>query len=255
MIHTPSRSQPPLELTLAVKNVVLSTLPEAEFETLRPFLKSVELRRGESLQQTTKPTMSAHFIESGIVSRVAQTSLDGPVETTMVGRYGFIGTSVVLGFDLPLQRAVVRLPGRALRISTEDLNHAIIETPSIKEHLLRHISVLLMMKAQVSLCNAKHDTQRRTARWLLGARDQTENNRITITQGRLASALGVRRVSVASALKRFECLGALKHERGCLTITNSEGMGQLACGCYSIIDEQLASLKAMKQYAHRIKAY
>lgn len=236
-----------------VRNMLLATLSESEFEALRPFLESVELRSKAVVQQPGKSAESVYFIESGIVSRVVQTLSDGPLETAMVGRYGFIGASVVLGFELTLQRAVVQLPGRALRIGADDLGRVMAEMPSIREHLLRYVSALLMMKAQVSLCNAKHDTTQRTARWLLSARERLDTNRLMLTQSALASMLGVRRTSVASALKRFEALNVLQQERGCLTITNPDLMRQSACECHRIIEERFASLKAMKQHVHRIE--
>jgi CRP-like cAMP-binding protein len=238
-----------------VKNLLLATLSEAEFATLRPFLKSVELRRKEEIQQQGKPAENVYFIESGIVSRVVQTPSNGPMETAMVGCYGLIGASVVLGLDLTLQRAIVQLPGRALRIGADDLSRVMQENPSVREHLLQYISILLMMKAQISLCNAKHDTIQRTARWLQCARDRLDTNRLMLTQSTLASMLGVQRKSVATALKRLESLGLVQHqERGFLSITTPDGLKQSACECYRIIDERWASLKAMKRHAHRIDA-
>lgn len=234
-----------------VRNLLLSTLTESEFEKLRPFLEVFDLHSKTVIQQSSQPAENVYFVESGIVSRVVQTPSDGPMETVMVGRYGFVGASVVLGIEQTLRRAVVLLPGRALRISAEDLSRVMSETPSIREHLLRYISILMMTKAQMSLCNAKHDTLQRTARWMLSARDRLDTNRIAITQGALASMLGVRRTSVSSALKRFESLKLVEQERGILTIVDAEGLKPLSCECYKIIEQRYSTLKTMKQYAHR----
>lgn len=236
-----------------VRNMLLAKLTEFEFEALRPFLENVELRSKDVIQQPGKSAEAVYFIESGIVSRVVQTPSDGPMETAMVGRYGFVGASVVLGFELTLQRAVVLLPGRALRIAAEDLSRVMVQMPSIREHLLRYISVLLMMKAQVSLCNAKHDTPQRAARWLLSACDRLDTNRLMLTQSALASMLGVRRTSIATALKRFESQGFVQQERGCLSIIDPDGLKQSVCECYRIVDERFAPLRAMKSHAHRIE--
>uniref|UniRef100_UPI0019541C57 hypothetical protein n=1 Tax=Klebsiella aerogenes TaxID=548 RepID=UPI0019541C57 len=67
------------------------------------FLKVVELKRHAVINEANKPVEAVCFIESGVVSRVARTQVDGAVEEAMVGRFGFLGISVVLGTMIALQ--------------------------------------------------------------------------------------------------------------------------------------------------------
>ena len=104
-----------------IQNLVLATLGKSDFELLRPHLTLVELKRNAILHDTNKPVEAVYFIETGVISRIARTLQDGSVEVAMVGRFGFIGVSIVLGATTALQRSVVQVPGQALRIDAKIL--------------------------------------------------------------------------------------------------------------------------------------
>lgn len=237
-----------------VQNHFLATLPPAEFDQLRPFLKVVELRRHAVINETNKVVDAVYFVESGLVSRVARTQADGTVEVAMVGRSGLIGLAVVLGTMVALHRTVVQIPGLALRISATDLQAVMAQTPSIRDHLLRYVQLLMSQKAQVALCNAKHEIDKRLARWLLLAQDRVAGNQLPITHDLLAMMLGVRRAGVSEALAMLEDRGIVAKSRGALKIVSREALKAHACECYKIIDDRFSWQRAMKHYEHRLEA-
>lgn len=235
-----------------VQNKFLATMPPEDFDQLRPFLKVVELKRHAVINEANKPVDAVYFIESGVASRVARTQVDGAVEVAMVGRFGFLGISVVLGTMVALQRSVVQIPGVALRIAATDLQAVMAQNPAIREHLLRYIQLLLAQKAQVVLCNAKHEIDKRLARWLLLAHDRVAGNQLPVTHDLLAMMLGVRRAGVTEALALLESEGILAKARGAVRIVDRQGLKAHACECYKLIDEKFSWLHAMKSYEHHL---
>lgn len=235
-----------------VQNKFLATMPPEDFDQLRPFLKVVELKRHSVIHEANKPVDAVYFIESGVISRVARTQNDGAVEVAMVGRFGFLGISVVLGTMIALQRSVVQIPGLALRISADDLQVAMSKSPTIREHLLRYVHLLLAQKAQVVLCNAKHEIDKRLARWLLLAHDRVPGNQLPVTHDLLAMMLGVRRAGVTEALALLESEGILAKTRGAVRIVDRQALKAHSCECYKLIDEKFNWLHAMKSYEHRL---
>ncbi|ETR76154.1 Crp/Fnr family transcription regulator [Afipia sp. P52-10] len=238
--------------TSVVQNKFLATMSPEDFDRLRPFLKVVELKRHAVINEANKPAEAVYFIESGVVSRIARTQVDGAVEVAMVGRYGFLGISVVLGTMISLQRSVVQIPGFALRISASDLQAVMTNHPAIREHLLRYVQLLLSQKAQVVLCNAKHEIDKRLARWLLLAHDRISGNQLQVTHDLLAMMLGVRRAGVTEALAMFESKGVLAKARGAVRIVDQQALKAHACECYKIIDEKFSWLRTMQTYEHRM---
>jgi CRP-like cAMP-binding protein len=235
-----------------VQNHFLATLSPADFEQLRPHLKVVELKRHAIIHEANKPVDAVYFIESGIISRVARTQADGAVEVAVVGRFGLVGLSVILGTNMALHRTVVQIPGLALRISASDLQAIMTKTPPIRDHLLRYVQLLMSQKAQVALCNAKHDIDKRLARWLLLAHDRVAGNQLPVTHDLLATMLGVRRAGVTEALAALEARGVITKTRGALKIVSVEALKAHACECYKIIDERFAWQRSMTHYEHRI---
>jgi CRP-like cAMP-binding protein len=233
-----------------IQNLVLATLGKADFELLRPHLVPVELKRNAVLHDTNRPVEAVHFIESGVLSRVARTQQDGPVEVAMVGRFGFVGVSVVLGTTAALQRTVVHVPGLALRIDAKDLQRIMRESLSIKDHLLRYVQLLIMQKAQVSLCHARHEIDKRVARWMLLARDRLESDQLPVTHDLLASMLGVRRPGVSEALANLETQHVIRRSRGTLHVLDAEKLRRASCECYKVIYDRFGMLRDMNQHKH-----
>ncbi len=235
-----------------VQNHFLATLSPADFEQLRPFLRIVELKRHAIIHEANKPVDAVYFVESGVISRVARTQADGAVEVAVVGRFGLVGLSVILGTMIALHRTVVQIPGLALRISASDLQAIMTKNPAIRDHLLRYVQLLMSQKAQVALCNAKHDIDKRLARWLLLAHDRVAGNLLPVTHDLLATMLGVRRAGVTEALATLEADGVISKTRGALKIVSREALKAHACECYKIIDDRFAWQRAMTHYEYRI---
>jgi CRP-like cAMP-binding protein len=247
-VATPATAATPAPHT--VQNLVLSTLDEKDFELLRPHLQLVDLKRNAILHDTNRPADAVHFIESGVLSRVARTQQDGPVEVAMVGRFGFVGVSVVLGMPAPLQRTIVQVPGLALRIDAPNMQRIMREVPGIKDHLLRYVQLLIMQKAQVSLCHARHEIDKRVARWMLLARDRLQSDQVPVTHDLLASMLGVRRPGVSEALANFEAQDIIRRSRGSLHIVDAEKLRRSSCECYTIIQSKFGMLRDLDRHVH-----
>lgn len=231
--------------------MVLATLPEAEFALLRPHLKSVPLRRNEILHDAFRCPQMVYFIESGIVSRVVRTAKDGAtVEVASVGRCGFVGVSVVLGTMQAIQRTVVLMPGTALAIEADRLRVILAERPAIKEHLLKYVQLLMALKAQIALCNAKHEIPERVARWLLLAQQLSGSEVLPVTHGLIASALGVRRPGVSHALAEMEAGGLVTCARGSLRISDVAGLQRRACECHLVVKDRFRLFCDMPRHAH-----
>jgi CRP-like cAMP-binding protein len=235
-----------------VRNDILATLPPSLFEQLRPHLKLVELRRRAIINDANKPVDAVYFIESGVISRVARTQEDGSVEVAMVGKFGFIGVSVLLGTMSALHRTIVQIPGQALRIPATELLRVMSEFPAIRDHMLRYVQLLMNQKAQVSLCNAKHDIDKRLARWLLLAHERVNGAELPVTHELLATMLGVRRPGVTEALADLEQAGVVARARGVLKVVDEEGLKARACECHRIIADRFATTRTHQHFEHRL---
>src|SRR5262245_12962446 len=82
---------------MVVQNRLLAAMASETFDHLRPRLQPIALKRGAILQEYDRRIEHIYFIERGLASVFARTKRDGPVEVSIVGRFGFVGVAAVLG--------------------------------------------------------------------------------------------------------------------------------------------------------------
>lgn len=254
MLDSNTRRPMPSAKARIVQNRLLSSLSPEDFDLLRPHLEIVQLRRRDIVHEANKVSDAVYFIDSGVVSRIARTAADGPVEVATVGRLGLVGVAVILGTMIPLNRTIVLIPGIAYRISAEHLTAAMNARPSIRTLLLRYVQMLMSQTAQISLCNTKHGIESRLARWLMLAYVRLPSGEIPVTHDVLSMVLGVRRAGVTDAIANFEAEGILEKERGLIRLLDRERLHSKCCECFNIIDERSLWLREMKDYQHVINA-
>ena len=222
-------------LPVSVQNSVLSLLPSATLARLQPKLRHVHLKRHDLLQEAQRPIDRVHFLQHGLAVLSARTKRDGEVGVAIVGRFGVVGVTAVLGTMRSPHRCVMEVPGEALQIPTQDLRRAIDESPPLRQHLMHDVQRLLIQNSQTALCNARHSLEERLARWLLLAQDRLDRDTIPLTHDFLSMMLGVRRAGVTTTLEQWEHGGAVRRTRGAVGIVNRAHLEQCACECYRII--------------------
>lgn len=223
---------------ILVQNRIVARMPPEAFERLRPHLERVQIRRRSILQEQYRPIEFVHFIERGVASVFARTRKDGPVEVSVVGRFGVAGVSAVLGVMRSPHRCLMQTDGEALRISSAALTRAMEENAALRRQLLAYVHVLLVQNAQAVLCNARHEVLERLSRWLLLARDRLDDDIIPVTHELLSMMLGVRRAGITDALAVLERAGAVRRARGSVEIADRAVLERHACECYRIIADE-----------------
>jgi len=203
---------------------------------MRPFLDLVSLKEREVLQEPQRRIQHIDFVEAGIVSLTTLTT-GSTIEAATVDFHGAVGFSVALGATVSLHRSVVLVPGRALRISADNLGRCMDERPQIRDNVLRFIHSFMVHSAQTALCGVRHDLEPRLARWLSLVCDALNCNALAITHDQLSEILGSRRASVTKTLLRLEEQGLVEKMRGVLQVRDRDLLRRKACGCYHIISD------------------
>jgi CRP-like cAMP-binding protein len=217
-----------------IRNGILSNLAVREFARIRPYLQPVQLKEGAVLQEPKKRIQHVHFIEAGMVS-LRTLATESILETALVGRYGAVGASVVLGAKVSMHQSFVLVPGSAFRIPADDLCRLVCEGSQIRETLLQYIHALMIHGSQTALCGVRHKLEQRIACWLCIACDALDGNVLPMTHNHLSAILGLRRAGLTEALIRFEEHGLIRKTRGVLEVRDRTLLQQKACCCYGVI--------------------
>jgi CRP-like cAMP-binding protein len=219
----------------SARNLLLSALPEAEFNRLSKKLTSVPLVYNEKLFDPGDAIHHIYFPDSGIVSLLSSVDPACTLEVGLVGNEGMVGLTVFLGVYRSDLYAVIQGEGTAQRLSVHDFEHACNSRNTLPKILKRYIHSRFTQISQSAACNRFHQIDARLARWLLMIHDRMHADEFAITQTFLSNMLGVRREAVNKAAGGLQRQGLISYNRGTLRIVDRGGLELVTCPCYGII--------------------
>jgi CRP-like cAMP-binding protein len=232
--------------TAFYKNELLSALPSAELSQLRPHLTRVQWVNGQGLHEAGERIEHVFFVEQGFASMVAEA--DGATRGTEVGLIGWesmVGFAALLSPQaVSFNRAMVQMPGAALRMPAQVLHDSLGTLPVLRRLLFQALEGAMAQVAQTAACNSQHTLPQRLARWLLMAHDRVDGDEVALTQEFLSIMLAVRRSGVTVAVQALQAAGVIAQRRGRIVICDRPGLEAAACGCYSRVQAFTAAVAA-----------
>jgi CRP-like cAMP-binding protein len=226
-----------------IHNEILIALPPRERDQLFPKLEFMRLKTHHVLHEPGDTLKSAYFCNSGLVSILSVFPDGKSVEVGLVGKEGFIGLPLVVGFRTAATRAIAQIEGSSFRIDGETLKRVLRESPTLERRLQQFSQIMAMQTTQIAACNRLHEVNERLARWLLMSADRIESDSVPLTQEFLAQMLGTRRSSVTVAAGMLQEAGLITHSRGDVKIIDRQKLEEAACDCYRLMQTQIAEWK------------
>src|SRR5215212_4323473 len=114
----------------SLRNQLLAGLSPKDFAPLRPHLEPVELDLRRVLIEPNEPIEHVYFHERGYTS-ITTNGQGNKIELGLIGREGMVGVSVALGVRTSPLQFFTQLAGDGLRMTSDELDVAINECPSL----------------------------------------------------------------------------------------------------------------------------
>lgn len=211
-------------------NFLLGHLAPATLARLAPHLSVVELVAGEVLAEPHDRIQRVYFPHSGIISCIVELLDGSTIETGMIGNDGVFGASQALDDKVSLNLVTIQIGGRASAMQPERLRALANELPDFKAFLIKYDQFFLAQVQQTAACNAVHDIEARTCKWLSRMHDLVGPD-LLLTQEFFARMMGVRRTSVTTVAGALQAAGLISYSRGRLHILDIEQIRKRACEC------------------------
>lgn len=228
----------------SIANKILLSLSREESSLILPRLEFVRLKLHQVLHEAGETIKSGYFVNSGMMSVLAVQPDGKTVEVGLIGREGFAGLPLLVGYSSSPTRVMVQADGTAYRCDVETLKQLIHRFPELGKWLHRFAHQLAMQSTQIAACNRLHDVVSRLARWILMGQDRILNDNLPLTQEFLAQMLGTRRSSVTVAAGVLQKAKMIAYSRGSVTILDRQKLEDAACDCYGIVQQQLKAWEA-----------
>ncbi|TWB07486.1 Crp/Fnr family transcriptional regulator [Bradyrhizobium stylosanthis] len=216
-------------------NQLLQMLDAADFDLLRPHLATVEMVRQSVLGEAGSALRHVYFPHGGSVSITVSLSDGQTIEVAMLGRDSVVGGGAALADGIAPADAIVLFPGSASTLEIAAFRTIAATSLSFRGLIMRHEQVLLAHAQQSLLCNTMHPVEARLARWLLRARDLSDNANLPLTQETLAQMIGVRRNAISLVAHALQRAGIIRYSRGQIEIIDLPALKATSCDCYSAV--------------------
>ena len=225
----PNKSRPP------IRNHLLAALPREEYERLLPRLESVPLPFMGVLHEGGEPIKHVYFPDDGLISLLVVMDDETVREIGVVGNEGMLGTAVALGMKTTATRALVQLPGSAMRMKAGALRDELERGGSLPKVLGRFSHALFTQVAQSAACVSSHEVNERLSRWLLMTHDHAPGDEFEMKHEFLATMLGATRSVVTRAAGPLQKEGVIRYVRGRVTVLDRGRLEAMACECYGVM--------------------
>ena len=212
---------------------LLAKLPEAELRALASRGRVRSYRAGATIFREGDPGDSLHIVVEGAVRIDVLSSAGEEVTVALLGPGEFVGHLALLDGRPRSASAIASQATRTLVVTRNDFIQWLSERPRAALALLEALSLLLRRTDEALADLAFLDLPHRLAKRLLDLATHPElladdprpgAIRVRITQGELASMLGVSRESVNKQLNQFARKGWLELGRGAVTIRDTTAL-------------------------------
>src|SRR6266481_7269742 len=113
----------------SIHSKILLHLPPQESKQVFPKLELVRLKLHQVLYEAGETIKSGYFVNSGLMSVLAVQPDRKSVEVGMIGKEGFAGLPLLVGYHSSPTRVVTQGDAEAYRCSAQDLRKLVRECP------------------------------------------------------------------------------------------------------------------------------
>src|SRR3954469_22342142 len=128
----------------AIHNELLLGLSQAESQGLFSKLELVRLKVHHLLHEPGDALKSVYFCNSGMISILSVFPDGKSVEVGLVGKEGFVGLPLLVGFQTASTRAVSQIDATAFRVNGEALMALLPHCPKLELRLRQYSQIAAM---------------------------------------------------------------------------------------------------------------
>lgn len=233
----PNKSRPP-----PIRNHLLAALPGEEYARLLPQLESVPLPFMGVLYKGGEPIKHVYFPDDGLISLLIVMDNETIREIGVIGNEGMLGIALALGIKTTPARALIQLPGSAMRMKADALRDELERGGALPSVLRRYSHALFTQVSQSAACVSSHALDKRLSRWMLMTHDHAPGDEFEMKHEFLAMMLGVTRSVVTRAAVLLQKEEMIRYTRGRVTILDRRRLEATACECYGVVKAEYARI-------------
>jgi CRP-like cAMP-binding protein len=215
---------------------LLASLPRADFQRLRPHLRTVPIAVKHVFQAAHQPVRDVYFLNGGVASVTTVMQNGSMVEIATVGDEGVVGINALFGDGSIIGETMMQVPDTSAEAMTiERFRVEMDRKGPFFDGVHRYSQGFLSLMMQSAACMALHPVHARCCRWLLMTHDRVRSDRFHLSHEFLAMMLGSTRPTVTVVAGTLQKAGLIKYVHGRITIIDRQSLEAASCECYPTI--------------------
>jgi CRP-like cAMP-binding protein len=182
-----------------------------------------------------EPIKHVYFPDDGLISLLVVMDDETVREIGVIGHEGMLGTALALGMKTTATRALVQMPGTAMRMKARALRDELGRGGALPDVLRRYAHALFTQVSQSAACVSTHAVDERLSRWLVMTHDRAPGDEFEMKHEFMAMMLGVTRSVVTRAAGRLQQGKMISYTRGRVTVLDRNRLEATACECYGVV--------------------
>ena len=196
------------------------------------------MRRGEVVYRADQKIENVYFPEEAVIAMIDSLDDGRTVEVGIIGCEGIVGINIFLGGLVTPDKAIVQLPGQAIRMKARDLRKELHFGSALQRLLLNYARTFLAVISQSVACCQHHNIQQRLARLLLTMNGYSGSRGFLMVHEQIAALLGVRREGITEGARKLQKASLITYRRGDIRILDRPDLAKESCECYRFIRQQ-----------------
>ncbi|WP_323122776.1 Crp/Fnr family transcriptional regulator [Burkholderia alba] len=230
MIELPHRSD---------ANRFLGALGTVERAALAGHLQLVHVKSGQVLCEPGAALDYVYLPVTTVIS-IQYASSDGmTLEVAEIGSEGLVSQQLIGSNGAMPCRVLTCRDGFSYRLSERMFSSVLRESAEMRRLVFLCIQLLMVQVTQISFCSRHHVLKNQLCRWFMLAYDRSRSVEIQVTHNMLAQMLGVRRETVTDAAGDIQKAGLIRQYRSSIILADLPGLDAQACGCHTIIRDEM----------------
>src|SRR2546422_1184110 len=145
----------------ALGNTILLSLSDKECNQVLSKMEFVRLKLHQVVHEAGETIKSGYFVNTGLISVLAVQPDGKSVEVGLIGKEGFVGLPLLVGYHSSPTRTVTQGDATAYRCDAKTLGQLLRQCPELERQLNRYGQRLAMQTTQIAACNRLHEVEKR----------------------------------------------------------------------------------------------
>jgi CRP-like cAMP-binding protein len=221
---------------LRPKNKLLASLPFADFQRLRPHLRTIPVHVRQTFHSANAPVENVIFPNGGVASVTTMMQDGSMVEIATVGDEGLLGINALFGDGLMMGETMMQVPDTDAEVlSVAIFRRELERKEAFFDCVQRYSQGFLSLMMQSAACMALHSVHERCCRWLLMTHDRVGGDDFHLSHEFLAMMLGSTRPTVTVVAGTLQKAGLISYVHGRVTIVDRPNLELSSCECYATV--------------------